>query len=1012
MKQAKASFLSLLTLFLLLFLSISTFSQGYFGKNKVQYEDLEFKVYETPHFDIYHYLDDEEELNMLAQLSERWYQRHQAILRDTFPGKNPLIFYNNQADFKQTTVLQQRISVGLGGVTEGLRTRVIMPITVSNKETSHVLGHEMIHVFQYKMAKNTPGMNIRNLNNMPMWMIEGLPEYMTLGPNDTHTAIWMRDRVANDDIPSIEDVSKNPREYFPYRYGHAIWSFLTGMWGDAIVKPLEIITVRQGMTQAFDSLFGYKPDTVSDMWARSMKEFYLPYTDDTIGVVGNRVIQDPDESELIHSPVISPDGKYITYISDRNVISIDVYLANLETGEVISRLTRAVQKTYIDDYSYLESAGSFSPDSKKYVLTTFIDGRNQLLVIDVDDVREERTINMPGVEVFKNPAWSPDGNKIVVAGLSQGQSDLYMYNLENNEVIRLTNDDYSDLQPDWSPDGSKIVFTSDRVPETELELYDYGHYQICTYDVNTGEVEKLGLFTGANNISPQYSSDGNSIFFLSNSDGFRNLYEYDIENDQIYKRTKYFTGIIGVTEYSPVLSVNGEDDRIAYTLYKDGTYQLYHAPADEFPRFEVDASEVDLTPSVLPPQERSGVNIVAQNLEQNPMVETERFDKEPYDPRFQLEFVGSSGVGVGVSSYGTALAGGVSLLFSDILKKHQLYTTLRVQGQIEDIGGQVSYINRDSRLNWGASYSHIPFRTSGAAIDTVDTEQGELINLAQLVRRTFQDQLTLFTEFPFSVNLRLEGGISMSRYGVKVDSIANLYTQQGIPVGREEVDNIEDREPNYIGNVYAALVGDNSRMGMTSPLMGNRYRFQVQRYYTDLNLWSFLADYRKYWFANPISFAVRGMFYGRVGDDEDKLNPLFIGNNYFVRGYTVQSFRENQCPNCLEINRLIGSKIAVANAEIRLPFTGPPRLALIKSGFLFSDLVLFADGGLAWDDPENLQLSTEVGKEDDRIPVFSTGVALRLNLFGYFVLEPYLAFPFQRENKSTVFNLYISAGGW
>lgn len=1011
----------IIPLFCIIFvLPIRSVAQNYFGKNKVQYEDLDFRIYETPHFDIYNYLEDERQLNKLAQMSERWYKRHQDIFQDSIIEKNPMIIYNNHADFKQTTVLQQRISVGLGGATEGLRTRVIMPVTISNKETSHVLGHEMVHVFQYRMAKSYRGINIRTLNRMPMWMIEGLPEYMTLGAHDTHTAIWMRDRVAMDEIPSVEDLSKNPREYFPYRYGHALWAYLTGKYGDKMIKTLQILTVKNGLDSAFSELFGIKPDSVSNLWANDLKETYTPFMQDTIATVGTEFIDVSGKSNLIHSPVISPDGKYITFISDRNVISIDVYLANLETGKIEKRLTSAIRKSYIDDYSYLESAGSFSPDSKKYVLTTFKGGRNALSIIDLENFNTERNIALPGVEAFQNPTWSPEGRYIAVTGMSQGYSDLYLYDLEKDTVRRLTDDAYSDIQPDFGPDGDRIVFSTDRgTSETDLELFEYGDYRIAVYDLNTDEVTTLEFFEGANNISPQFSVDGESVFFLSNSDGFRNMYEYEFKTGNVYKRTQYYTGIIGVTEYSPVLSVNGNENQIAYTLYKDGKYHLYYANESEFPEYQVDPDDVDLSASILPPVDRVPLGtIISQNLNELHLISPERFSKEPFDPRFKLEFVGSSGIGVGASQFGTALAGGVSLLFSDILKQHMLYSTVRVSGQVEDIGGQVSYINRDQRLNWGTSFSHIPYRTQGSFLtrDTINIEDGDsaaVLNLTQIVQRTFEDRLTLFTQYPFSVNLRLEGGMSMARYSYSLDSIANLYTPGGVKFAENEF-SLPTPDPRYIGSAYIAYVGDNSKMGLTSPLMGNRYRFEVQRYFKSLNVWSFLGDYRKYWFAPPLSFAVRGMFIGRYGEDNDILFPLFIGNNFFVRGYTVRSFQRNNCPDedCLNINQLVGSKIGVANAEIRFPFSGPERLTLIKSGFLFTDLVLFTDAGIAWDDPDNLDLSWDPTKANDRIPVVSSGVALRLNLFGYFVLEPYLAFPYQRKNVSTVFNLWISAGGW
>ncbi len=490
-----------------------------------------------------------------------------------------------------------------------------------------------------------------------------------------------------------------------------------------------------------------------------------------------------------------------------------------------------------------------------------------------------------------------------------------------------------------------------------------------------------------------------------------------MDEDQTYKMTKYYTGIIGVTEYSPVLSVNGPEDKIAYSLYKNEEYHLYKANAADFPRFEVNSNEVDMTASQLPPLDRRGqtAKIVSENLESTPMAASSQFDRENYQPRFKLEMVSSRGVGVGANQFGTSFAGGVSFMFSDILKKNILTTTLRINGQIEDIGGQVAYINRANRWHWGAAFSHIPYRSGGGFVKQTDTTIQDVenpVNVVQLVRRVFEDQLTVFTQYPFSVNHRLEGGLTYSRYGYQLDSINNFYTPGGIKFAEQEYD-ISQRDARFIGSGYAAYVGDNSQMGQTSPLMGNRYRFEVQRYFSDINLWSISADYRKYWFAKPFSFAVRGMFYGRYGDDSETLYPLYLGNNYFVRGYTVNDLRNSECSgeDCLSPNQLVGKKIAVANAEIRLPFTGADRLALITSGFLFSDLVLFADGGIAWDDLNNVEFQ-EDPQEGGRIPVFSAGVALRINLFGYFILEPYLAFPFQRNNVTTAFNLYISPGGW
>jgi outer membrane protein assembly factor BamA len=97
------------------------------------------------------------------------------------------------------------------------------------------------------------------------------------------------------------------------------------------------------------------------------------------------------------------------------------------------------------------------------------------------------------------------------------------------------------------------------------------------------------------------------------------------------------------------------------------------------------------------------------------------------------------------------------------------------------------------------------------------------------------------------------------------------------------------------------------------------------------------------------------------------------------------------------MNELIGTRVAIANLEVRLPFTGPEQLALIRSGMFFTELALFMDAGVAWTDSTSPTFDINDFSADKRFPVFSTGVSLRVNLFGAMIIEPYYAFPFQRD---------------
>src|SRR5688572_19262656 len=94
------------------FLVLPEASAQYFGRNKVNYKKLDFRVLQTPNFDLYHYLDNTSYRNRFAQHTEQWYRMHQSVFRDTFENKNPFLLYNNHADFQQTRAIEGEIGVG------------------------------------------------------------------------------------------------------------------------------------------------------------------------------------------------------------------------------------------------------------------------------------------------------------------------------------------------------------------------------------------------------------------------------------------------------------------------------------------------------------------------------------------------------------------------------------------------------------------------------------------------------------------------------------------------------------------------------------------------------------------------------------------------------------------------------------------------------------------------------------------------------------------------------------
>ena len=1032
----------------------------YFGQNKVRYKNLKFKVYRTPHFEIYYYIKNDSIIKRFAQESELWYTIHQQVFRDTFRKPNPIILYADHPDFQQTTAIDGEIGVGTGGVTEGLKNRVVMPIMETNQTTRHVIGHELVHAFQYHALLDRDSTAYENINNLPLWMIEGMAEYLSIGKKDAYTAMWIRDAYLNKNIPTIRDLTET-NKYFPYRYGEAFWSFIGSTYGDTIIVPFFKNTARFGLEYGIRRTFGYDDKTLSNLWKHSIEAAYKPLLKDTVQKpVGTKIIDNKNSGELNVAPAISPDGKYLAFLSEKSLFAVDLYLADAHTGKILRKLTSKISNTHIDEFNFIESAGAWSPDSKRFAFSVFSHGRNRMLIVDIPSGSISANISMEKAEQFSNLSWSPDGNSIVCQGMSDGQSDLYLYSFDTKKVRQLTNDKYSDYQPSFSRDGRKIIFTSDRTTYDQSLSQDIT-FNLAELDLATGKIANIKVFNGANNLDPQYSADGKNIYFLSNRDGFRNMYRYNLNDGQVEQMTNLFTGICGITEYSPAISISNNDD-IVYSYYFAQKYFLYNAKASDFTPKTVDSQALNFDAALLPPFRAVGVDLINSNLNNYlayKKIPTDSIKSVPYKPMFKLDYLASSGVGASVSQFGAGFSSGVQGVFSDILGHNLIYAGLDVNGQIYDFGGQFIYINQQGRWNFGFGLSHIPFQFANYSIVPTTYQINSTTTVPAYqerydIIRVFQDQANIFTSYPISKVTRVEFGTGISHYGYRVDRYSTFYDTTGNVLSDYQHQHISNSaynndptnnnngfqlNPFTLFQVNTSLVGDNSFFGVASPLTGYRYRLEAEYDFGTYHFFAPTIDLREYLRVAPVTFAARLFGYGRFGA-ENGLPPLYVGYPFYIRGYEAQTFYNNSSKtptNNFTIDDLSGQRIAVANFEVRLPFTGPEKLSQIKSKFLFTELNLFFDAGLAWSSGDKVEFKSnptllrtvpvldaagnpvidqttglpETSPVYSKVPALSAGISLRVNLFGYFVLEPYLAVPFNRTDISKpVFGLGFTPG--
>ncbi len=1012
----------ILPLFLGFLLLPLTSTAQYFGRNKVQYDRFDFRIMHTEHFDIYFYPEEEQATHDAARMAERWYARLSDAFVHNLRGRQPVFFYANDADFQQTPVIAGLIGQGTGGVTEALRRRVVMPFTGIYRENDHVLGHELVHAFQYSIAFDRED-TLRNrlpfhIGNLPLWLVEGMAEYLSVGRQDPHTAMWMRDAVLYDDIPDIRTLTYDYR-YFPYRFGQALLAYIGGNWGDRSVTELYKVAGRVPLDTAFVYLFGMDTDSLSRQWVRELHNTYEPIlASRTRPEQTGKTILSPEKGGRMNvGPALSPDGKYVVFISDRDIFTNDLYLADAQTGRIIRKLTSSAATPHFDALRFINSSGTWSPDGKQFAVVIFKEGDNALAILDVETGHIQRTIHPEGIPALTNPAWSPDGRYIAFTGIVGGISDLFIYDLTTDTVTRITNDKYADLQPAWSPDGQALAFVSDRTPQTDFEQLTYGPLNIFLFYPATGAIHALPLFPNAKNINPQFSPDGQSLFFIADPDGISNIYRFDLRDRWVYRVTQTATGISGITATAPALSVSMQHGRLAFSIFAHRKYLIATLEPEEATGQRVDIPlSVFLSAGILPPPQALKESLVELYLS-DPVTGLPPADVTypvtPYRPRITLDFIGPPSIGAAYSPFGTFIVGSAAFHFSDMMNQHEITTIVQASGTLRDIGGVFAYWNRVHRWNWGLQAAHIPY-LSGFAFQRFGFIGGiPVTETIQIIERLFYNELSGMAAYPFDTFRRAEASLAYTRYSSELQ-VDTLITAGGGIVYRSST-RIPGLSPLNMIQTSTAYVGDNSYFGFTSPTAGWRYRFEADYNTGDLQFTTLLADYRRYIFLRPVTFAWRILHYGRYGKDSDRLAGLSVGYPTLVRGYDPYSFSSSECtptPDgaCAEFVRTIGSRLGVASAELRIPLFGTEEFGLVNMPYLPMELVLFADAGVAWTSEEPPVLKWSI-RTTERVPVFSTGISSRINIGGAFVLELYLAKPFQRPARNLIFGLTF-APGW
>ena len=328
MHKTNSRFNLALAFLTLLLCSASVFAQ--FGQNKVQYKTFNWSYLQSKHFDVYFTEGGEDIAQFTAFVAESSLTSLTNNIGYQIKNRIPIIVFNSHNEFQQNNIVDEYLPEGVGGVTELFKNRITIPFEGDYGLFRHVIHHELLHAYMNDMYYGGALQNIISQNiqlQFPPWFSEGMAEYQSLDGNDKANDMFIRDAVIYDYLPPIDYISG----YLSYRGGQSFFAWLANEYGKAKIGDLMMqIKALGDVDEGFRDVYGKSLEKLSEKWHKSLKQEYWPdistrqeVTDYAINITNHK----KGDGYYNTAPTISPDGKWVAYISNRDDY-FDVFIAD------------------------------------------------------------------------------------------------------------------------------------------------------------------------------------------------------------------------------------------------------------------------------------------------------------------------------------------------------------------------------------------------------------------------------------------------------------------------------------------------------------------------------------------------------------------------------------------------------------------------------------------------------------------------------------------------------------
>ncbi len=567
-----------------------------FGKNRVQFSENYWKFYKFERFNVYSYEEGGDLSLYVANFVERELPLIERFFDYDIEQRLIFICYNKMSDFRQSNIglSAEDEDYNTGGTTEVIQNKVALFFQGDHVEFERQIKSAIAEVLINElMFGNSLVSNVANTTtiNLPDWYVKGLISFVA-NPWDYTIENRVKDGINSGEFKKLVMLTDDDAVYA----GHSLWKYIADLYGESIIPSILYMTkVNKSVNDGFLYVLGQNLKEISNDWTSYYLGMYTSADEKGEFPETRYRLVKPKKETLIQRPAISPDGKFISYVTNqKGKYKLWIYDNGSEKRKKIYRRGHKLEMEFDDSYPVT----AWHPSSE---ILGFITEEKGILLLHFYNVTTDeitsRTLFF--FEKVLDMDFSPDRRKIVFSAVHNGQTDIYVYDLASATSEQITNDLADDFHPRFINGMSQISFTSNRRYDT---LYSKENEppnntttasSIYIYDYTSGDPVLREISEGnyINHMKPEYMGEDRFIY-LSDKNGIYNQYFAEYDSTVAYVDTtihyRYFANSYPITNFNRNIidmDVNPPTDDMTKVIFHDGKYNLYKYPVDLSKRY-------------------------------------------------------------------------------------------------------------------------------------------------------------------------------------------------------------------------------------------------------------------------------------------------------------------------------------------------------------------------------------------------------------------------------------------